>query len=215
MESHYDQFAQNFSQTRQHGWPEFEKIAPLLKKHQRVLDLGCGNGRLRNFLPTDIIPQGFYHGFDLSKNMLRIAQESFPYDHFFQGSFANPLPFGSENFDLVISIAAFHHLLKPTEQTQCLSELFRITKPGGKVFLTTWKIPKKYRQYNWNRKDWWLSGFKNYLVPFGKDKHPRYYRTVPGKTLAKKMKNAGFKIISHQLFRGKNWIVIAEKPKNN
>lgn len=215
MHSQYDQFAKNFSDTRQHGWPEFEKIIPLLKKHQRVLDLGCGNGRLRKFLPTDIIPNGFYHGFDLSKNMLAIAKQNFPNDHFFNGSFAKELPFGADNFDLIVSIAAFHHLLTKKEQKQCVSELNRVTKKGGMVFLTTWKIPKKYKKYNWKRKDWWLSGFKNYLVPFGKEKHPRHYRLVSDTELAKMLKKNGFKIISKELFRNKNWIVIAKKVKNN
>ena len=143
--------------------------------------------------------------------MLAVAKTDFPDDHFFNGSFATTLPFGSENFNLVVSIAAFHHLLNTTDQNKCLSELHRILKPGGKIFITTWKIPKKYKKYNWKRKDWWLSRFKNYLVPFGKEQHPRYYRMVSDKALATLLKKNGFKIISKELFRNKNWIVVAEK----
>ena len=60
MESKYDAFAHNFSQSRQHAWPEFNKIIPLLKSHDRILDLGCGNGRLRKFIPKTIIPNGSF-----------------------------------------------------------------------------------------------------------------------------------------------------------
>jgi len=58
MNSEYDAFAADFSATRKNSWPEFELLFPLLKKQDRILDLGCGNGRLRNFLATDLIPTG-------------------------------------------------------------------------------------------------------------------------------------------------------------
>ena len=82
-----------------------------LKKQDRILDLGCGNGRLRNFLEKDLIPAGNYFGLDISDGLLQIARQNHSMDHFFRGNFAQKLPFGDENFDIVTAIASFHHLL--------------------------------------------------------------------------------------------------------
>lgn len=204
-------FSQDFSASRQHAWPEFQEFFPLLSKNDRVLDLGCGNGRLRKFIETNLIPEGNYFGFDISEGLLKIARKDHPNDHFFRGDFSETLPFGADNFEVVVSIAAFHHLLTKKEQKALLSEIFRILKPGGKVFLTTWKIPEKHFWKNLRNFSFWKSGWKNYLVPFGRESHPRMYRLVPPKSIAKLAKKAGFSVVSRQLFRGKNWIVVLEK----
>ena len=211
MNSDYDPFAAHFSQTRQYAWPEFELLQPLLRKNDRVMDLGCGNGRLRESLDRAIIPAGNYFGFDLSQALLAVARKKNPNDHFFQGNFAQKIPFGADNFDVIAGVASFHHLLTETEQLRCLQELRRILKPGGKIFLTTWKIPQKHLLPNLRRTDFWRSGFKNYLVPFGKAKHPRYYRLVSGKKLAQLLQKSGFKVHHASLERKKNWVVIGEK----
>jgi 2-polyprenyl-6-hydroxyphenyl methylase / 3-demethylubiquinone-9 3-methyltransferase len=45
-----------------------------------------------------------------------------------------PLPFESNTFDLVVSMDVIEHVLCPEPW---LSELVRVTRPGGRVFLTT------------------------------------------------------------------------------
>lgn len=211
MKSDYNQFADTFSQTRQYAWPEFDLLKPLLGKYDRLLDLGCGNGRLRASLEKALIPVGNYFGFDLSVKLLTVARKKNPGDHFFQGSFAQKLPFGADNFDIVAGIASFHHLLTEAEQIACLTELHRILKPGGNIFLTTWKIPRKHLIPNLKRREFWKSGFKNYLVPFGQDKHPRYYRWVNANSLKRLLKKTGFIVKSVSLERDRNWVVIGEK----
>jgi ubiquinone/menaquinone biosynthesis C-methylase UbiE len=211
VKSDYNQFAADFSQTRQHAWPEFELLKPLLRKGDRVLDLGCGNGRLRESLDKSLIPNGNYFGFDVSNGLLAVARKKNPTDHFFQGNFAELLPFGADNFDVIAGIASFHHLLTEKEQLKCLQELHRILKPGGRVFLTTWKIPQKHLIPNLKRTDFWKSGFRNYLVPFGKQKHPRYYRWVHAKKLAQLLEKIGFKIQHSSLERNRNWVVAGTK----
>lgn len=208
--SDYDAFAQDFSATRQRDWPEFEVFYPLLQKNDRILDLGCGNGRLRNYIDPQLIPMGNYFGFDMSEELLNIARREHVGDHFFKGDFAQILPFGADNFETIVGIASFHHLLSKSDQKQCLAELHRVLKPGGKLMLTTWNIPQKHFYPNLKRKDFWLSGWKNYLVPFGPQKHPRYYRLVTAADLAKLLKKAGFRVIKTKEFPGRNWVVVAE-----
>jgi ubiquinone/menaquinone biosynthesis C-methylase UbiE len=201
--SEYDSFAKKFSQTRQSGWPEFELLRPLVKRGERVLDLGCGNGRLRIFLNDCGIKEGEYFGFDASEELLKIARELNPRDHFFHGNFGKKLPFGANQFDVVAAVASFHHLLSKKEQILFFDETFRIMKPNGKLFLTTWKLPKKYFWKNFGKKNW--------NIPFGKEQHPRTYRKTSIKELTRLAKKSGFTIKSCTLFREKNFVLIAEK----
>ena len=206
--SEYDQFAKDFSDTREHPWPEFDFFLPAIETGQRILDLGCGNARLRKFLPNSLVRPGDYFGFDLSEKLLAIARKQFPKDAFFKGNFGKSLPFGSQNFDWVISIAAFHHLLNSKDQHQFLSETHRVLKPGGKLFITTWILPKKYFWYNFWRG---RTVSKNWLIPFGQKKHPRTYRNVPNKTLQKLLSAHGFKVIHTEAFKDRNYIALAQK----
>ncbi len=206
MNSEYDAFAADFSATRKNAWPEFELLFPLLKKQDRVLDLGCGNGRLRDFLKQNLIPPGNYFGFDLSEQLLQIARQNHPQDHFFRGNFAEKLPFGDENFDIVTAIASFHHLLNKKDQNNFLTEVSRVLKPKGQIFMTTWNLPKKFFWPNF-----WRGRFKNWLIPFGREKFPRIYRKTSKRELEKLLKKNGFKVLYCELFRGKNFVVIGEK----
>jgi len=208
--SEYNVFAKKFSETRNYAWEEFKFFMPYIKKGDRILDLGCGNGRLRKFLDEKIVLSGSYFGFDLSEKLLNIARKSFPRDGFFKGNFGKSLPFGANNFDWVISIAAFHHLLDVKSQQKFLSESLRVLKPGGKIFLTTWVLPQKYFWMNF----WRGRVFsKNWIVPFGKEKHLRTYRNVNEKDLEKLLKNAGFKVLKVEKFKNRNYIILAEKLK--
>ena len=42
----YNQIAEHFSRTRYAPWSEFGLFKEYIKDGQRILDLGCGNGRL-------------------------------------------------------------------------------------------------------------------------------------------------------------------------
>jgi len=206
--SEYDVFAKKFSETRNYTWNEFKFFLPEINKMDRVLDLGCGNARLRKDISKEFVPEGNYFGFDFSDELLKIARKKNPKDHFFKGDFAKTLPFGGENFEMVISIAAFHHLLNKKDQQNFLKECFRILKPGGKIFITTWILPKKYFWMNF----WKGRVFtKNWIVPFGEKKHKRTYRWVSEKELKKLLKKAGFKVSIAKRFEERNFIAFAEK----
>lgn len=201
--SEYDAFADDFSATRKNPWPEFDLLFPLLRRGDRVLDLGCGNARLRHSLPETMIPAGNYFGFDLSQELLQHAKAAFPNDHFFRGDFGKEFPFGADNFEIVTAVASFHHLLSTSEQHQFFSEVSRVLKPDGMLFLTTWKLPKKFRWRNLGRRNW--------TIPFGSEKRPRTYRKTSARLLRSLAKKHGFVIQSCTLERDRNFVLIAQK----
>ena len=80
----YDPFATTFSQSRKSlVWQEVDETLVTLRSvyppeyHLRVLDVGCGNGRLISHLERHGY-DGAYLGLDLSAGMLREAVTLYP-----------------------------------------------------------------------------------------------------------------------------------------
>ncbi len=68
----YNDFAEAFSDSRGASEPGFERIVAKIRPGDRVLDLGCGQGRLAGLLP----PSCTYTGVDNAGAMLRIAEQT-------------------------------------------------------------------------------------------------------------------------------------------
>ena len=72
----YRQHAADFARTRRQAWPGWERLLlPLLRGRERLLDVGCGNGRFGRFWaranPADVPLH--YHAVDASLPLLREA----------------------------------------------------------------------------------------------------------------------------------------------
>ena len=100
-----------------------------------VLDLGCGGGQTL-FALADRNPS-LALGMDFDLGHLEIAQalsSSFPMKNgrfaFHQGD-GNALPFRDESVDVLICRGVLHYL----QITQALSEMARVLKPGGHIFI--------------------------------------------------------------------------------
>ncbi|HEY8784048.1 MAG TPA: class I SAM-dependent methyltransferase [Mucilaginibacter sp.] len=77
-----------------------------------ILDLGCGNGYLANYL----ISQGYNaHGTDASEKGITIARQTNPTRFFLQDLSTGKLPEGLQdlNFDTIISTEVIEHLYDP------------------------------------------------------------------------------------------------------
>jgi len=132
----YDQFAQSFSATRQATWGELVKFVERVKEGERVLDLGCGNGRLLEFLKDKQVD---YVGADISNQLLDIARQRYPANQFVLIDGLN-LPFPDNSFDWIFSIAVLQHVPSLELRKIFLKETRRVLKPGGKIVLTVWYL---------------------------------------------------------------------------
>ena len=113
-----------------------------LKGDERILDVGCGNGRTSSEIAARV-PQGSVVGVDFSSNMVAFANSQHAASHpslKFQAADARHLPFVSE-FDLVVSFNALHWV---PEQSLALQSIHAALKPGGRAQLRL--VPKGKRK---------------------------------------------------------------------
>jgi SAM-dependent methyltransferase len=94
-----------------------------------VLDVGCGTGALARRLSG----LGYeVTGVDPSEGMLEVMRERSPGVPAVRGS-GTALPFEPSSFDIVVSVATFHHIAEPGAVRATLAEMTRVSKPGGRI----------------------------------------------------------------------------------
>lgn len=136
VKASYSQFAGEFDVTRREPWPEFEHFLTYVKKHAKVLDLGCGTGRLYDFLrPKEIA----YFGIDHNSQLLDLARKNFP-EAGFELADMTALKLELEAFDNVFCVAAFHHIPTKKMRKKVLADIHRVLKPDGILILTAWNL---------------------------------------------------------------------------
>jgi len=198
-------------------------VAEIAKDGDRVLDYGCGNGRLLDVIGKKKID---YSGADVSAELIARARDRFPeYSHKFNRiSSEASLSFPDDFFNVVFSIAVFHHFpLRHAEKSA--KELFRVTAPSGTVVVTAWNLwQKKYRcgifgpaailGKIFNAGNYRGLGMLDAIIPFknddGKVFH-RYHRAYTEKELRRVFSKAGFSVEKCFVSGDKNIVLIAKK----
>ena len=165
----YAAVAEDFSATRERPWPGWKRVLESAKRcHEpgrtgeplRVLDVGCGNGRLASFLTAEC-DRGFrYLGIDSSRALLAIARRrcrDAPHIEFAfgdalsdvgraapsaeVGTTASELPEVAEaGFDLVAVFGLLHHVPGFETRRELLSRLARHLAPGALLALAAWRF---------------------------------------------------------------------------
>ena len=124
-----------------------------LQRTDKVLDVGCGIGRMAIPLTKYLSKEGGYWGFDIVKSGIDWCQShisprfnNFHFQHSdVYNSHYNPtgkvraqnfrFPFNEESFDFVFLTSVFTHML-PSDLENYLSEISRVLKVGGKCLIT-------------------------------------------------------------------------------
>lgn len=213
----YDGIADAFSASRVQPWPETERFRTFARPGDRVLDIGCGNGRayqLFNGLAID------YEGVDVSAKLIRHAKAKTNdmLANFSVGSMT-ALPYDAGEFDLAMAMAVLHHVPSRALRLQALREAGRVLRPGGWLLMTNWDLWRPARlpliavaafkrlvglsPYDWN----------DVFVPWraeGKDVR-RYYHAFTNKELRRLCEDAGFDVVEHRV-EGGNFVTVCRKP---
>jgi len=214
----YNLIAKEFSATRREIWEELNFLFENLKEREKVLDLGCGNGRWYKVFRQKKVN---YFGLDNSEKLIEIAKEKFPDAKFFVGDALN-LPFENNFFDKVYSIALLHHIPSEYFREKLLKEAKRVLKPGGILILTCWRIHRlreiffllKYTVLKLVGKS--KLDFKDFFLPWGK-KMLRYYHFFSKRELENLVKKVGFEILESGVVKNKsgkrqNYYLVCKKP---
>jgi glycosyltransferase involved in cell wall biosynthesis/SAM-dependent methyltransferase len=101
----------------------------------RVLDFGCGWGRLSRFFLKDVEGENLY-GIDVDPSMIDICQKTFRQGVFEVVQPCPPTDFEDGSMDLVCAYSVFSHLAEATH-LEWLQEFSRIIRPGGLLLVTT------------------------------------------------------------------------------
>ena len=224
----YNLIADQFASTRKYNWPDVEYALAVIfknfdkKKKIRVLDAGCGAGRVRELFKNHNVD---YFGIDISEKLVDIAKQTYHEENFLVGDITN-LPYADNYFDIVVTIATIHHIPTKMLRDKAIEEIYRVTKPGGWVLIDTW--------YFWTKPVFVSMIFKSLFtknnLSFGdfyrpwKDskggiKTERYFHAWRKRELTASINNVGFQNISTIknkygfTSKRRNLEIIAQKPE--
>jgi SAM-dependent methyltransferase len=150
----YATFAEHFAASRSVSDPALTSILPYLPARARVLDVGCGNGRLALLLDQER-PGSDYVGVDAIPELVDEARAqarqlshtdtAFRVLDIAEAGWAEELGVASQTvpnaaFDRVVALAVLHHLPGLDLRARVLRAIAGLLKPQGCVILSTWRF---------------------------------------------------------------------------
>jgi len=161
----YDNIAIHWNHTRgkrKVHWHKVKDFIDSLPTGTLLADVGSGDGKYFGLNPGVLSI-----GCDRSLKLLEVSH-AIDFDTFCCD--AVKLPFRSELFDATLCIAVLHHLSTLDRRFAVISELVRITKPGGMIMIQAWALEqgqdsKRVFESQDTMVPWRLN--KRFLLPVG------------------------------------------------
>jgi ubiquinone/menaquinone biosynthesis C-methylase UbiE len=130
---------------------QIEKFEKYVSKENKILDVGCGYGRTLN----ELYNHGFKDliGIDYSQGMINRGLRLYPDLNLIKTD-GDTIPFPDNEFDAVILLAVLTSSYKDEEQQNIISEISRVLKDNGVLYINDYLINqdernlKRYRKYN-------------------------------------------------------------------
>lgn len=154
----YNQFAESFARSRAPSEPGLENIIDCIDAGDRVLDLGCGQGRLALLLPEGVN----YTGMDYSTEMLVVARKAVSDReldaNFVLGNLMDddwPAQVTRTPYDCIFLRAVLHHIPSYAHRIRLLKHAADTLSAGGLLVIANWQflnIPRlKKRLIPWDQ----------------------------------------------------------------
>jgi ubiquinone/menaquinone biosynthesis C-methylase UbiE len=105
-----------------------------LQQGSRVLDVGCGTGRLAHWIAERVGPGGAVTGIEPSAERVQLARSHGGAVKFEVGQAEDLSAFEDASFDAVCMSAVFHWV---ADKAKALAEVRRVLRPGGRLGVTT------------------------------------------------------------------------------
>lgn len=125
-------------QTKTKWWSliELENVfnALAMKNGESILDVGCSDGRLLEFIYRKL-PESRLFGVDFAQNPLKVLQQK-NFKSAAVCSDISHLPFGLESFDHAASIQTIQQIPSREERLRVLQNIFNVLKNNGTFVLT-------------------------------------------------------------------------------
>lgn len=126
-----------------------------LNDNTRVLDYGCGWGRMTRLMCNDFALENIV-GVDVDQRLISSANELLPeMDHQLIKSM-KPLPFDDGSFDIVFANSVFSHLSEKS-CVYTLSELARILAKGGVLIISVLEENEMNKFYSNDAQTKWIT----------------------------------------------------------
>lgn len=137
----YESFQIDYTKYYTQGISTAKWVSDYFSKHidlkdKKILDWGCGPGRVIRHLPSVIGNGCEYYGTDYNKQTIDWCSKNLTKIDFNCNSLEAKLPYADNFFDAIYGISIFTHLSKQLHY-DWYNELHRILKPNGILFLTT------------------------------------------------------------------------------
>lgn len=137
----YESFQLNYKKYYTDSIDTAKWVANFLNKHielknKKILDWGCGPGRIIRHLPTVIGNGCEYYGTDYNSKTIDWCSKNIQNIHFNNNTLEAKLPYPDNFFDAIYGISIFTHLSEQLHYSW-YNELVRVLKPNGILFLTT------------------------------------------------------------------------------
>jgi len=204
----YNLIADHFSQKRSidKGW--FSWILPYVKNNQKIIDLGCGNGRLYGYLRQNYQKVN-YTGIDFCEKLIEIAQKNYSQARFELADISKHSTYKNfKNVDIIFSFRTIHHL--PDKHQEFFNNCFKTLKKNGLLILEVWNL--------WQKR-FWLDhikqlSLKTLYIPYsaGKITVNRFHYCFTKNELVKMAEKSGFKVLDSGIKNhGQNIYLVAKK----
>jgi ubiquinone/menaquinone biosynthesis C-methylase UbiE len=155
LKQFYDAEAKKYAQTREKFRSDanvfLDEIARSDEKTIKILEFGCGSGRLLKHMKDIPGKKIQYVGIDLSSELLKIAKKQITAKdkHITATFLCDDITtaiknYKQESFDYIIGIASFQHIPTRKERFYLMKNFYRLLRYDGKILMTNWSFSSRF-----------------------------------------------------------------------